>query len=106
MDESSRIFRASRWTRGNRIFPAQVEISPTSVTIRKPRWIGKHEESIHMAHVASIEIDTHLFFSDVVIESSGVDPAVCHGHYKSDAIAMKKLIQEYQTAYFKKGPQG
>ena len=103
METESRIFRASRFTKGNRIFPAEVEVSPTSVTLRKRRLIGKKEESIHIAHIASIKIDTHFFFSDVYIESSGGEnPEVCHGHTKGDAIAMKELIEKYQTDYYKR----
>jgi len=103
MAATSQTFFASRWTRGNFLFPAQVEISPTSVTLRKPRLIGKTEESIHMAHIASIKINTHLIFSDVEIESSGgEDPMICHGHTKGDAIAIKDLIEKYQTDYYKR----
>ena len=65
------VFRASRLSRGNRLFPAQVVITPTSLSHFHPQWIGKLEESIHMAHVSSIKIDTHIMFSDVVIESTG-----------------------------------
>jgi hypothetical protein len=102
MATESRIFRASRLTSGNFLFPAEVEVSSTSVTLRKPRLIGKREESIHIAHIASIKIDTHIFFSDVYIESSGGEnPEVCHGHTKGDAVAMKELIEKYQTAYYK-----
>ena len=39
----------------------------------KPRWVGTEEESIHIAHVASVKIDTHLFFSDVLIKGWTVD---------------------------------
>jgi len=39
----------------------------------------------------------------VTIESSGgEDPGVCHGHTKGDAIAMKELIEKYQTEYYKR----
>jgi hypothetical protein len=92
------VFRASSWTRGNHLFPTQVAVTPTSVVQHTPRWIGKQDESIHIAHVASVKIDTHLFFSDVLIETSGgSDPVVCHGHWKSDAVRMKDLIERYQT---------
>ena len=98
------VFRASRLSRGNRLFPAQVQISPTSVTLFHPEWIGKREESIHMAHVASIKIDTNMIFSDVLIETTGGHhPIVCHGHFKGDATEMKKLIERYQTDYYKGG---
>jgi hypothetical protein len=56
-----------------------------------------------MAHVASVEIDTNLFFSNIVIETSGgSDPVRCHGHRKRDAIEMKRLINEYQSQYYGK----
>jgi hypothetical protein len=96
------VFLASRWTRGNRLFPSQVIISPSSVTLVQPRWIGKQEESIHLAHVASIKINTHVLFSDVLIETSGgQDPVVCHGHTKGDAVAMKQLIESFQSQYYR-----
>src|SRR5438874_1936381 len=95
------VFRASRWTRGNRLFPTQVAITPTSVVQHTPRWIGKQEESIHIAHVASVKIDTHLIFSHVIIETSGgSDPIVCHGHPKANAIQIKTLIERHQSGQF------
>jgi hypothetical protein len=96
------VFRASRWSRGNHIFPTQVLISPTSVVHHTPQWIGTLEHSIHIAHVASVRIDTQLFFSDVFIETSGgVSPISCYGHHKADAVRMKHLIEEHQSAYFR-----
>jgi len=99
---SGDVFRASRISRGNRLFPTQVAISPTSVVQHKPRWVGKQEETIHMAHIASVKIDTGLLLSNVLIETSGgSDPIACHGHRKSDAIRMKDLIEQYQTQHYK-----
>lgn len=92
------VFVASRWTRGNRLFPTQVAITPASVRKVKPQWIGREEHSIHVGHVASVTIDTGLLFSDVTIETSGgSEPIVCHGHHKRDAVRMKELIERYQT---------
>ena len=96
------VFRASRLSPGNRLLPTQVKVSPTSVVHFTPQWVGRFEQSIHMAHVASVTIDTHLVFSDVLIETTGgASPIHCRGHYKSDAVRMKHLIEQYQTAYFK-----
>ena len=96
------VFRASRWSKGNRLFPTQVAVAPTSVSRYTPQWIGRQEESIHIAHVASVRIDTNLLFSDVFIETSGgVSPISCYGHYKKDARRIKALIDQYQSEYFK-----
>ena len=98
------VFRASRWSRGNHLFPTQVAVTPTSVVQYTPQWVGRREHSIHMAHISSVEIDTNLFFSNVIIETSGgSDPVMCHGHRKHDAVEMKRLINEYQTSYYGKG---
>jgi hypothetical protein len=97
-----RVFRASRWSRGNHLFPTQVGITPSNVVHYTPEWFGRREQSIHMAHVASVEIDTNLFFSNVVIETSGgSEPVRCHGHRKRDAVEMKRLINEFQSAYYR-----
>ena len=96
------VFRASRWSRGNRLFPTQVLITDTSVVHYTPELFGRKEHSIHIVHVASVSIDTNLFFSDVLIETSGgTTPVHCHGHRKADAVRMKQLIEQYQTAIYR-----
>ena len=101
------VFRASRMSAGNRLFPTQVAITPQSVIHYTPQWIGKLEHSIHMAHVASVRIDTNMLFSDVFIETTGgVNPIRCAGHRKKDAVRMKALIEEYQTGYYRQSNHG
>jgi len=95
------VFRASRLSRGNHLFPTQVAITPTAVVQYKPRWFGKQEQTIHLAHVASVNIDTGILLSNILIETSGgSDPILCHGHRKRDAVRMKQLIERYQTDHF------
>jgi hypothetical protein len=99
------VFRASRWSSGNRLFPTQVLVTPESVVQFKPKWIGHDEEVIHMAHVASVKIATGLLLSDIEIETSGgSDPIRCHGHHKGDATRMKALIEQAQSAYYRNKP--
>lgn len=104
------VFRASRWSRGNHLLPTQVLITPASVVQYTPRWIGKREETIHMAHVSSVKIETGLLLSNLLIETSGgSDPIACHGHRKADAVRIKNLIERYQTDHYRApdaGPVG
>jgi len=96
------VFLASRLSSGNHLFPTQVLISPTSVVQYTPRWIGRQEQTIHLAHVSSVNIETGFLFSNVFIETSGgSDPIGCHGHKKGDARRMKNLIEQYQTDYYR-----
>ncbi len=96
------VFRASRLSRGNLLLPTQVAVTPTSVVHFKPEVVGGREHSMHIAHVASVMIDRNLFFSNVVIESSGGTSAVrCYGHRKADAVEMKRLIEQFQSDYYR-----
>jgi hypothetical protein len=98
------VFRASRFSQGSHLFPTQVLISPTSVIHYTPRWVGRQEESIHIAHVASVKIDTGLLLSNVLIETTGgASPIRCHGHHKGDAVRMKALIERHQNDYYRGG---
>jgi len=99
------VFRASRLSSGNRLFPTQVAITKDSVVQYKPKWIGHTEEVIHIAHIASVKIATGAVLSDIQIETSGgSDPISCHGHHKGDAVKMKSLIEQYQGTYYRNRP--
>ena len=91
-------FVASRWTRGNRIFPTRIEVNAQRVSRVKPRLFGSNEESIGIAQVASVHIRTGVFWSDIIIESTGgTDPITSHGHRKEDAKRIRDLIEGYQA---------
>jgi hypothetical protein len=100
--EGPHVFRASRFSRGNFLYPTQVAVTPGSVVHYTPALIGAQEQSMHIAHVASVLIHRRLFFSDVLIESSGgTSPVRCHGHRKQDAVEMKRLIEQFQSEYYR-----
>jgi hypothetical protein len=95
------VFRASRMSRGNHWFPTQVSVTPTAVVHFTPELFGGREHSMHISHVASVLIDRNLFFSNVLIESSGgTSPVRCHGHRKADAVEMKRVIEQFQSDYY------
>jgi len=93
------IFSASRWTRGNLLFPTRIVVSPLRVSRVKKRWFGSNEESISISQVASVKISTGVFWSDILIESTGgTDPITSHGHRKGDALRIRDLVESYQAA--------
>ena len=92
-------FSASRWTRGNLWFPTRIVVSPLRVSRIKRRLFGSSEESISISQVASVKISTGVFWSDIVIESSGgTDPIASHGHRKGDAVRIRDLVEGFQAA--------
>jgi hypothetical protein len=93
------VFRASRLTSGNRIWPTQVAVFPNRVVRYTPRLFGHFEETIGIEQVASVSVDTSLIFGDVIIETTGgSQPIRCHGHRRADAQEIRRRITEAQGA--------
>ncbi len=91
-------FIASRWTRGNHLFPTRIVVNSLHVSRVKARLFGNTEESIAVSQVASVQISTGIFWSEIRIESTGgSDPIVSHGHRKSDALRIRELIESFQA---------
>ncbi|MFZ0798542.1 MAG: hypothetical protein WCA13_18365 [Terriglobales bacterium] len=96
---SDETFSASRWTRGNLWFPTRIVVSPLRVSRVKRRLFGSNEESISISQVASVKISTGIFWSNIVIESTGgTDPITSHGHRKADAVRIRDLVENFQAA--------
>jgi D-glycero-beta-D-manno-heptose 1-phosphate adenylyltransferase len=93
----SETFAASRWTSGNHLFPTVIEVTDRAVVRHKRSWFSKDEMSVIIQKVASVHIKTGIFWSEILIENSGgTDPIASHGHYKSDALRIKELIEGHQ----------
>jgi hypothetical protein len=90
-------FKASRWTRGNHLFPTIIEVTDMAVIRHKRTFFSKDEISISITKVASVHIKTGFIWSEILIESSGgTDPLASHGHSKGDARRIRALVEEAQ----------
>ena len=98
MQERTQTFTASRWTRGNHLFPTQIAVSSEHVIRIKRRFFGSDEESIALSKVASVKINKGLVWADICIESTGgTDPIQSHGHSKGDAERIRDLVEGLQA---------
>jgi hypothetical protein len=96
-------FQASRWTRGNFLFPTIIEVTDKAVSRRKRSWFSQDEMSMSISKVASVHIRTGMIWSEILIESSGgSDPIQSHGHKKADALRIKELIEDAQSQLARK----
>ena len=104
---ATEVFQASRWTKGNLLFPTVIEVSDKAVTRRKRSWFSQDEISITISKVASVHIKTGMIWSNILIESSGgTDPMSSHGHTKADAQRIKQLVEEAQVTMSQRPGQG
>ena len=98
-------FKASRWTKGNLLFPTIIEVSDKAVTRRKRSWFSQDEMSITISKVASVHIKQGMIWSNILIESSGgTDPMASHGHSKADAQRIKELVENAQAILAQQRP--
>ena len=92
------IFKASRWSHGNHLFPTVIEITDLALVRHKRSWLSKDEISISISKVASVHIKTGFFWATILIESSGgSDPLESHGHRKADARRIRELVEVAQV---------
>ena len=92
-------YRFSRWTQGNFFFPTQACGQPAA---RHPHQIhgcsAATKKAFRISKVASVHITTGVFWSEIVIESTGgTDPITSHGHRKAEAQRIRDLIETYQA---------
>ena len=92
-------YRASRWSKGNHIFPAELEVSAEGVSCYKRSFFARDEISISIGKIASVHVHAGPVFASILIESTGgTDPLVSTGHQKADALRVKELVGLAQAA--------
>lgn len=97
-------YRASRWTSGNRIFPATLQVAPDGVHFEQRRLLGGRQEMINYRHISSVRITSGILFADLLIETSGgSDSIAVHGLWKRDANAIRDAIQRMQGGAAERG---
>lgn len=87
-------FSASRVTGGNSVFPDEIIIDKNEGVLiyRKPKLIGCKETRVRFAAIASIEVDAHVMFADIIIETRGGREIVATGFTRDDAESIKDLL--------------
>ena len=90
-------FEASRFSGdGNAVFPDEIIIDDEEEVVihRKPKIIGCKETQIRFGAIASIQVEKHILFSDIIIdiETRGGREIVARGFTREDADEIKELI--------------
>ena len=89
-------FEASRVSGdGNAVFPDEIIIDDEEEVLihRKPKLIGCKETKVRFGAIASIQIDKHILFADIIIETRGGREIIARGFTRDDADEIKKLLE-------------
>lgn len=86
-------YKASRAVSGNRLFPAEVIIDESGVTIKLPGFFSGKEKTIPFSRISSVNIECPFVgYSTIIIETTGDGAIVAHGFLKSEVRDMKEMI--------------
>lgn len=90
-------FIASRLSSGNKIFPAEIYLEPTGITIKIPGLFSGETKHFDYNHIASVEIDTPLIgFSSITIFAGGTMMAA-NGFTKAEVKQIQEGIEKGKT---------
>jgi hypothetical protein len=89
-----RIFSSSRWTFGNFFFPDKLVLNTDEVVFKKSHLIGGEEESIRYEQIASVSVQSGVFFAELLFETTGgSEPVFLNGLWKGTAQRAKAELQ-------------
>jgi len=87
-------FVASRLSEGNKIFPSEIYLEPTGITIKIPGLFSGETKQFDYNHIASVEIDTPMIgFSTITIFAGGTQMSA-NGFTKEEAKQIKNGIEK------------
>ena len=87
-------FIACRISSGdNVVFPDKLEIDSFQVVYYKGTLVGYKTTVIKRHRIASVRVGVGLFFTDVIIESTGGGTIVARGFLRSDARRIMALLK-------------
>ena len=88
---------SSRLTSGNLLFPDEVTVAEDGIHFLKRRIFGSDEEIITYGNIASVKLNTGIFFADITVETTGgSQPIFINGLMKAAAQEIKEAIRFYQ----------
>lgn len=84
---------ASRLSDGNKVFPAEIHVEPTGITIKIPGLFRGDSKYFDFHNIASVDVNTPMVgFSTITIYAGGTK-MTAHGFAKSEVKAVKAAIE-------------
>jgi len=92
-------FTASRLSAGNKIFPTEIHLESTGITIKIPGLFKGETKQFDFNHIASVEIDTPLVgFSTISIFAGGTQ-MTASGFTKAEVKQIKEGIEKGKSSF-------
>ena len=87
-------YTASRVSEGNRLFPAEIHIGETEVTLKFPGFFSGKSRHIVYQQIEGVNIDTPMIGYSTITFVVGGEKLVGHGFAKSEVKEIKQICSE------------
>lgn len=91
-------FTASRLSSGNKLFPAEIYLESTGITIRIPGLFSGETKQFDFNHIASVEIDTPIVGFSTITFFAGGTKMSASGFTKAEVKQIKEGIEKGKLA--------
>lgn len=91
-------FTASRLSSGNKLFPAEIYLEPTGITIKIPGLFSGETKQFDFNHIASVEIDTPMVGFSTITFFAGGTKMSASGFTKAEVNQIKEGIEKGKLA--------
>ena len=86
-------YTASRLSEGNRLFPCEILMDDSAVTLKLPGFLNGKETTIPMNRISSVDIESPMIgYSTIIIETTGEGAIRAHGFTKSEVTEIKTAL--------------
>jgi hypothetical protein len=92
-------YTASRLSSGNKLFPAEIHLEPSGITVKIPGFFSGESKHFDFQHIASVDIENPLMgYSTITIYAGGTQMSA-HGFTKAEVKEVKESIEIGKLAF-------
>ena len=89
-----KIYKAARLSEGNKIFPAEIHIGISEITLRIPGFFSGKSRHIVYQQIEGVNVDKPMIGYSTITFIVGGEKVVAHGFTKSEVREIKEVCSE------------
>ena len=93
---------ASRLSEGNKIFPAEIHIEPTGISVKIPGFFSGESKYFDFYNIASVDINAPMIGYSTITFYAGGTKMIAHGFNRSEVQEVKDAIERGKSNYKEK----
>jgi hypothetical protein len=101
-----KIYKASRMSEGNMVFPAEIHIEETEIMLKLPGFFSGKSRHIVYQQIEGVNIDTPMVGYSTITFVVGGEKVIAHGFTKTEVSEIKQICSAKIAAGSPQGQRG